>query len=509
MLWLALELPSLPLQIVERAGASAQPLVISEGAAQRPLVACANEAARAAGVREGQAVAAAKAIAGELRVVARDSDAEREMLQRLAAWAGQFTPMVSLDGQGIVMEVESSLRLFDGHAKLTAAVQRGIRELGFHATLGLAPTPLAARLFARAEAQGRAVRSCLALAELRERVADLPLFLLDWPEKTLVHLTDLGVLRLRDVLDLPAEGIARRFGPEIALSLDRLMGRAADPREPYVPPPRLRSRLELPAEAEGVEALLFPLKRLLAELEGALRGRGAGVQSLLLLLEHGRRARTRVPLQFASPEREADFILAIAREKLGRLTLAAPTLALDLRAEALLPYTPREVAWLPGTREQALDREHLVERLAARLGPERVFGIALADDHRPEKDWAAASTMARRPHVTAASHARVTTPRHPRVTTPRHPRVGGDPISGPRPTWLLRHPQRLISIQGKPTLQGELALCAGPERIEAGWWDGEEVRRDYYVATSVRGEAYWIFREHRNLDAWYLHGLFA
>ncbi|HUP30706.1 MAG TPA: hypothetical protein VM122_11070, partial [Usitatibacter sp.] len=301
------------------------------------------------------------------------------------------------------------------------------------------------------------------------------------------HLTDLGVLRLRDMLELPAEGIARRFGPEISLSLDRLMGRVPDPREPYVPPPRLRSRLELPAEAEGVEALLFPLKRLLAEFEGALRGRGAGVQRLMLLLEHGRRSRTRVPLDFASPEREADFILAIAREKLGRLTLTAPTLGLDLRAEALLPYVPREGTWLPGAREQSLDRERLVERLAARLGSERVFGIALADDHRPESDWAPVKDW---------------TPVHSRIATPGVTKVN-------RPTWLLQRPQRLISRDGKPTLQGALELCAGPERIESGWWDGQEVRRDYYVAMSERGEAYWVFREHRDLEAWYLHGLFA
>src|SRR3954469_15344781 len=127
MLWIALELPSLPLQIVERGGVWRGPLVVSEGPAQRPLVACANEAARAAGIREGQAVASAKALAGELRVLPRDERVERETLQRLAGWAAQFTPMVSLEAQGIVLEVESSLRLFDGHAKLTAAIRQGVR----------------------------------------------------------------------------------------------------------------------------------------------------------------------------------------------------------------------------------------------------------------------------------------------------------------------------------------------------------------------------------------------
>jgi protein ImuB len=492
MLWVALEFHALALQLVERAGPGPDPLVIAEGPAQRPIVACANEAAISAGVREGQAVAAARALAVELRVHERDPAAEREALERIAAWAAQFTPMVAVEPQGVVLEIASSLKLFGGHARLCAAIRQGIRDLGFQATLGVAPTPLAARLFARAESKGRAVRGCLELADLAERVAELPLFLLDWPAEVLARLTDLGLLRVRDLAAIPAEGLARRFGPKMALDLERLLGRVPDPRLPYKPPERFRSRLELPADVEGVEALLFPLKRLLVELEGSLRGRGAGVQRLDLWLEHGRSASTRVELEFASPEREADFILGIAREKLGRLTLPAATCGIELRADALLPYTPRLGTWLPGAREQAIGRERLLERLAARLGKERVFGIALADDHRPEKDWAPA-------------FAGVTSSRHPG----RREAMARDPGISPRPTWLLQRPHKLLTRDGTPTLQGELRLLAGPERIEAGWWEGEEARRDYFVATGVRGERYWIYREHRDPSAWYLHGVFA
>ena len=477
MLWIALELPSLPLQIAQRAGASREPLVISEGPEQRPVVVCANEAALSAGVREGQAVAAAKALATDLRVQPRDPAAEKEALQRLAAWASQFTPMSCVDGQGIAMEVESTLRIFEGHAKLSSAVRRGVRELGFQASIGVAPTPMAARLIARAQARGLQVRSALDLAGLRERIADLPLFLLDWPAETLAHLTDLGVLRLRDMLDLPVEGVARRFGQKVAIDLGRLMGSFADPREPYAPPPRFRSRLELPAEADGVEALAFPLRRMLAEMEGALRGRGAGVQQLSLWLEHGRRKRTHVHLEFASPEREADFILSIAREKLGRLSLPAATVALSLHAQALLAYVPRESTWLPGAREQAISRERLIERLCARVGSDRVFGIAIGDDHRPEKNAKTADL--------------------------RHSCEGRNPATpAARPVWLLNRPRKLAA-------QDPFALIAGPERIESGWWDGHEVRRDYYVAANAQGETYWIFREHRGEQGWYLHGVFA
>jgi protein ImuB len=232
-----------------------------------------------------------------------------------------------------------------------------------------------------------------------------------------------------------------------------------------------------------------------------MRGRGAGVQRLALWLEHGRKARTRLELDFASPEREADFILSIAREKLGRLTLAAPTLALALHAEALLAYVPREATWLPGRKEQAVDRERLIERLAARLGKDRVFGIAIADDHRPEMNWRKPGTDPDFPSGRKSGSV---------PGFPVNGNRGLSPVfSGFRPTWLLHRPQRLITEDGHPGFQGALEVIAGPERIEAGWWDGAEVCRDYYVAANPRGETFWIFREHRDAQAWYMHGVFA
>ena len=55
-------------------------------------------------------------------------------------------------------------------------------------------------------------------------------------------------------------------------------------------------------------------------------------------------------------------------------------------------------------------------------------------------------------------------------------------------------------------------LRDGPERIESGWWDGADVRRDYFIAENPRGETVWIYRDHRygtDDGEWFLHGLFA
>src|SRR5207248_6672314 len=155
----------------------------------------------------------------------------------------------------------------------------------------------------------------------------------------------------------------------------------------------------------------------------------------------------------------------------GRLTLPAATMAIALHAEALLAYAPRNATWLPGACEQALDRARLIERLAARLGNDRVFGIAIRDDHRPERHWGEACARTKRR------------------------RADHEMSHGERPVWLLNQPQKLLTAAGNPTCQGELELLAGPERIEAGWWDGAEAARADYVAANTCGERFRIFRE--------------
>jgi len=78
-----------------------------------------------------------------------------------------------------------------------------------------------------------------------------------------------------------------------------------------------------------------------------------------------------------------------------------------------------------------------------------------------------------------------------------------------RPLWLLHTPRELDSQRGRPRNGGALQLLAGPERIESGWWDGADVRRDYYVASDSRGARLWVYRQCTGARKWFLHGIFG
>jgi hypothetical protein len=106
------------------------------------------------------------------------------------------------------------------------------------------------------------------------------------------------------------------------------------------------------------------------------------------------------------------------------------------------------------------------------------------------------------------------------------PRFGDTPSSGPQPVAAAASPPVMTATAATPTAatptagtlvgaslawQGRSVLiraCAGPERIETGWWGGAAARRDYYRVETESGARYWIFRD-LAASTWFLHGLFT
>ncbi len=479
MLWIALCLPDLSVQLALRGLQGNPALVVSEGPATRPRVRAVNDTAMQAGVRPGMPVAAAQALARELTIVTENPAQEAAALARLAAWASQFTPGVAIKSRaGLLLEVASTLRLFGGIRRLIGMLTTGSCELGYRAAIRVAPTPAGAWWMAKARARRIPARSCFEVDELRCCLGSLPLALLDWPEETVRLLHELAVETLDQFLALPRAGVALRFGAEPMASIERALGLQPDPQRYFVASETWRGEVEFPSEVEHTEALLFPLRRLLGELEGFLRARGAGIQEVVVGVMHSRRP----PVSSAgSPQWNATArIHALLRERMRRVELPAPACGVLLKAGALLPFVPVNASLLPDRKVHTIELAHLHERLVARLGESRLQALAVVDDHRPERAFSS--------------------------------QVAGGKPTGDfplRPVWLLAAPRPLAVHDEVPVLRGPLHLLAGPERIEAGWWDGAPMARDYFVAGNPQGEALWIYRELAAPGRWFVHGIFA
>ncbi|MCD9006122.1 DNA polymerase Y family protein [Luteimonas sp. XNQY3] len=472
MLWACVLLPQLALDaVLRRLPDPGAPLALVAGPAQLRTLHAVNAGAARAGLAAGMRLTAARALLPEFATVEHEPQAEARCHRFLAAWAYRHSSLVSAQWPGcIVLEVRASFGLLGPWPHLEARLRNELTALGFAHRIAMAPTPRAACVLAGLR-DGLAVSHADALRPLLDRVPVRRALL---PGDTGERLHRMGIRDLRSLRALPRDSVRRRFGGDPLAHLDRLYGTADDALAYYTPPDHFDARVELGHEVESHTALLFPLRRLIVDLCTYLSIRDGGVQRFVLRLEHDG-AHTDVEVGLLAAERAPAMLFELTRSRLERAQIPGPVVALRLLARELPAFVPATRDLFDVRAQQALPWPQLRERLRARLGDEAVYRVAPAGDPRPERAW-------RRVPGDGAG-------------------IGAAPVRPPRPLWLLP--------QAVPLRDARLRIVSGPERLESGWWDGEDARRDYYVLETSRGQRAWAFARPGERDGWMLHGWFA
>lgn len=429
-----------------------------------------------------------------------------DALRGIAIWALQFTPRVAVVDEAVVMEVEDSVRLFGGKRALRDRVRQESTDLGAGA-LAWAMTSLAALALARAGIENGFKRP------LPELLDGLPLETLTATRPHRTTLFQLGCQTLGQVRALPRGGISRRFDAELLTALDQAYGLRPPAHVWITLPETFRLKLELLSRVEMAPAMLFGARRLLLQMCGWLAARHAGTTAFTLRWAHDSiRGRDvgeggGLTIRTAEGTRDIEHLCRLLAENLAKVELEAPVLGLELVADDVRPLEVASASLLPDTVNKGESLNLLLERIAARLGPDRVLRPVLVADHRIE--WMQ--------HWQPASEYRVNSKGASKGKAKNKP---PEAVAMPQPTFVLATPLRLAMRGPRPMFQGPLQLLAGPHRVEGGWWHrfkdeaGEKthlVRRDYWVAMSEHAGFLWVFQG-RLADeetGWYLHGTFA
>ena len=515
MLWLGLHLPALSLESFTAVlgPAAVQPVALVE----RHRIVAVNAAAQALGVSPGMKRATALALAPTLLLAAADAARDAQALLAVAHTLLAFTPtVVVVPPDGVLAELQASLRCFGGLEALWRRMHDALTPLGHTLRMAHAPGALGALLLARWRpdpAPPQAVTS-LALADvaadplwadLQRRLALLPAAALVEDPRAHEVLRAMGLVTLADLRRQPRAGLTRRLGPALLDALDRAHGLSPDPREPIAPPWRFADQVELHARTAHTDALLAGAAVLLARLAAWARARHARVGRLVLTLHHETRLRasslgeagahvSTLVVALAEPSADPAHWQAVLRERLAREPLAAPVLSLSLACDEPVLGPPPDVDLFPAAAQAREGLLRLLERLQARLGTDGVQRLAPWPDHRPEQ-------------ATRIQNALQATAKSPT-------RVASGSVRLSRPAWLLPVPQAMHERQSRPWLDDQpLRLVGGPERIEAGWWDGVPAARDYFIAQAPTGELLWIYRLRpapaTGQPGWFLHGRFG
>ncbi len=446
-----------------------------------------------------------------------------------------YTPRVALLDEAVLMDVTGSLRLFGGLARLMALLNQQLSTF-FESN----------RLPAQVKrAQG--ATSLIALGRLRAmesateksvgRVADLPMHTLSAARLHLGVLERTGCRSWDDLLRLPRDGVARRFGAPLLEALDRARGSVPDNYDWLTLPEQFDEKIELDALVINAPALMAGAEKLLVNLQAWLLGRQSGLSALKLIWHLDKRRDVpptgELEIRTANPAQDLRHVARLVSEHLAQQQLPAPVHSLSLQSlvtEKLTDSAAATGSLLMEARKQGDSAVELIERLSARLGNANVLAWQPLADHRPEQmqRWVSARSV-----MPAAIKSVASCARFHWAGGQKHiqKRPGGAPIDHSitrtealYPTWLLPEPIHLATFGNSPVNQGKLQRLAGPQRLEATGWlmkngdaDKPPAIRDYFIYRNQQGALLWIYNERlavapaaaSPLRAWYLHGFFA
>lgn len=468
MLWLYLYFPRLQLETQEPD--SPLPLAIVDERDNR-LVQL-NDAAKHQGVALGMGLATAAALCPGIQLLPLKAAITQRRIEELAQGLYDLSGDISPDiPEGIWLGATRMVKYHNGFDNYCKNIQRFLTRQSLTCQLGAGPSPLSARLLAKAEAPLTDQPEALAQAYRK-----CPLTLTDLPQATREHLQRLGIQTLDGLLTLPLKEVSRRFDADLAQYVGRLTGQLPHPLPFFQPPTTFRRHRELPHELETSQRLIPWIERLLGELESFLQNREQVVKRLELTL-YPRDGEPIVQcVGAARGEARAARWLPLIELTLERQPLVAPVAALALSARELLPRPKDTQDCLDPHSTASLSGEQLVALLQARLGEEQVRRLVVREDFRPDK-------------ATTESDPLCRTERN--IESPAPPSL--------RPAFLLTTPQ--------PYAQ-PLEIVQGPERIATGWWDHQPQVRDYYIARNSEGQWCWVFRE-PGQTGWFVQGYFA
>ena len=462
-----------------------------------PRLVAVNPAARAQGLRPGRGLADAKAACPGILVRAAEPAADAAELETLGLWCTRYSPRVMVDGaDGLAVDLTGCSHLFGGEPGVLADLARRLDRLGLTHRLALADGRARAWAWARFGAGG------LLPAQAGDALRALPIAALRLDADLLAALRRLGFRRIGQLAALPRAALLARFGPALALRLDRLLGQAEEEEDGFVPLRETRSftvRIGWPEPIGRTEDVHAAVERLLAGLCRALEREQRGARRLQLDLHRIDGKVVRLGVGTSRPVRDVRCLfrlLALALEGVEVGHGGVEFLLLEATETAPLGAAQAELA----ARHDEADLARLVDRLSQRLGAARVVRLEPQGSHVPE----------RAQRLVPAAGGFV-----PRPWLARQP----------RPLRLLPRPRPIEAValvpDGPPVALGwrgerqRVVAAAGPERILPEWWrpeDADARPRDYHRVTLADGCTFWVHREGSHGEprppGWRLHGLF-
>ena len=409
-------------------------------------------------------------------VSARRSPAEEESAHAALIDLGfSFSPRLEdVTADTIILDLAGLEHLLGSPSEVAGRMAQRASELGLKTHVAIASNPEASLYAAR----GFAGISVIGPGEERERLACLPLEVLQPSPEILETLHCWGVRDFKALALLPTAQLSERLGQEGVRLQTLARGAGLRPLVPIEAKLEFEERIELEDPIEQLESLAFALGPLLNRLCSRLAVRALAVHELFLELKldtplredqidpdptkASYEARLRLPV----PTQSSKTLLKLLHIHLSASPPGAAVIEIRIRAEAAKPRVAQGGLFLPASPDP--DKlEITLARVAKTVGAENLGSPELVDTHRPE----AFRMIPFDPYETFIRRRN----RISRGAPPQADSKQRKPLTALR---MFRPPQpaRVETREGVPVrvsfagTRGEVISAAGPWHATGDWW---------------------------------------
>ncbi|MCC5878404.1 MAG: DNA polymerase Y family protein [Idiomarina sp.] len=482
--WAYIKVPALQLEHWQRQDNLHDHCLVVACEKQRTVLQ-ANSLAGQLGVKPGMDLADAWLMSEGLLHQFYDPQHEAELLKALAGRLYSYFADIAIDQHhhGLWVQLKSLKRLFADIEEVASVVAAQFRddcgELNY--TLTFASNPCLAQLGIDDHRQN-----------FTEAIKDYPILQTFLAPGIQQKLVSMGLNTLGKLNQIPSPVLGKKLGKEVVLFLAELRGEVCRSFNFYQPEVVFYQSRQLNAEVHTWSSLRFACKSLLQALEQSLNANQQSTQRLVLWL-FGRDFKGNpealpslqtlgvesVQVELARPAWKADDFFSILQLKMDTARFSQPIVDIAVQVTVTEPRAV-EHGSLYAAQQQRTDLDLLLNRLQARLGQQRVYGLECTSSWLPEQQQ--------------------------KTVTVGKP-VSGHPahVSSWRPPWL---------VSPEPTNIDWWVISRQPQRLSLPWWYQAEpllAHRDYVLAQHMDGRWGWIFFQPSTdtddtAQGWYLQG---
>ncbi|GAA0464278.1 DNA polymerase Y family protein [Parasphingorhabdus litoris] len=480
-----------------------RPFALVEKSRGALILAALDRQAQEHGLHVAMSLADARARVPELLIFDHDEDADEQLLAKLAEACERYTPMVALHlPQSLILDVSGCVHLFGNERTLVQDIEDRFDGAGLSVQWALAGTVDAALALAR-----------FGLKEGAE--TQLPVGALDMNERTHKALERAGLYHIGDLASRARAPLAARFGAELVLKLERLLGQEDRP----VNPKRKIAAIIVDrrfAEPMGhIDTALLCLHELFIEAAQMLEEREQGARRIKMQLFRCDGHIANLAIETGAPTREDKLFRRLLNERIDALNDPLdPGFGYDLvrlSVAATEPLSAKQTD-ISGERDKASDEAALLSQLSIRLGRQDVKRFEPANSYIPEHSLHARAALDYKGAVIWDQPKSGAPPVRPLFLfdPPQHIKVMAEVPDGPPRRFIWKHDTYNVT------------RAEGPERIASTWWRKRQghlpgkagLTRDYYRVEDSEGRRYWLFRyglygTEKAQPDWYIHGSFA